>query len=175
MGPVFIGLGSNIGDRYKNLSDAIIALDSFPGNELCNISSVYETEPWGLKDQAGFLNMVCELQTTLSAVELLAACLSIERSLGRERHIKWGPRSIDIDILLMGYDIINNRNLQVPHPHLSERRFVLRPLVELAPDYVVPGLDRSLIVLLDCCTDTCAVTEFKAGDDLWPRPPMQKM
>ena len=130
----YVGLGSNLGDR-----DAVIrkAADQIGARRLSN---VVETEPWGVVDQPPFLNAVAEVETTLDARAFLDRLLAVERSLGRERTgERWGPRKIDLDLLLFGDVQLDEPGLRVPHPFLHERRFVLEPLAELAPDVEVPG------------------------------------
>lgn len=134
---VFIGLGSNLGPREENLGKALTALAQI-GVELVRISSVYESPPADLPEQPDFLNIVAEVATALSPDELLSAVLAIERELGRERTVPKGPRTIDIDILL--YDAISTdtARLIIPHPRMTERSFVIVPLLEIAPGAVFP-------------------------------------
>lgn len=131
MNRVFLGLGSNLGNRYDNLQQAIRLISSNSEINLVNSSSIYETKPFGYLEQPNFLNMVIEIKTTLNANELLKTLLNIEKNLGRIRGERWGPRIIDIDILLYGDDIIDSEELKVPHPYISERLFVLIPLNEI--------------------------------------------
>jgi len=158
----FIALGSNIGNRYDNLVNAINQLVSYPVIRLVNISSVYETDPVGYVDQDLFLNMVIKVQTSLSALELLDLCLKIEVELGRKREIKWGPRTIDLDILTFNQENIESEKLHVPHPRMLERAFVLVPLVEIDENLRLPGVDKPLNILLDELPD-------KEGVRLWKR------
>jgi len=127
----YLGLGSNLGDRASYLQEALSLLSS--NLEITKQSPLYETEPWGVLDQDPFLNMVIEVQTDLEAEELLELCLQIELALERVREKKWGPRTVDIDILLYGQEEIATKNLQVPHPYLTERDFVVIPLADIAP------------------------------------------
>ena len=142
MNNVFLLLGSNLGDRKLFLQQAImhIAYDIAP---TIKISSVYETESWGKTDEPDYLNMIIELQTELSAAEVLRKILNIENVMGRTRNEKWGSRIIDIDILYYNSDIINEPGLQIPHPELHKRRFTLEPLEEIAPDFVHPVLNKT--------------------------------
>jgi len=134
-----LGLGGNVGDVAAALVEALTRLGSAPGVTLAAWSSVYRTPPWGKLDQPDFLNLAARIETTLSARALLALCLEVERGLGRERHERWGPRLIDIDILTYGEAKIDEPNLKVPHPRLTERAFALAPLAEVAPRLVVGG------------------------------------
>jgi len=135
----FIGMGSNLGDSLACLRRAAARLEALPGIERCRHSSVYRTDPWGNRDQPPFLNLVSECRCALEPEALLDACLAIEKALGREPGEKWGPRHIDLDVLLMeGWELSTHR-LSLPHPHLTERLFVLVPLAELAPGLEVAG------------------------------------
>lgn len=135
---VFIGLGSNVGDRYSYLMKALEQLDNHKQIELVNYSSVYETEPVGVTEQASFLNMVAEIKTSLSPKKLLQATQKIEIRLHRVRRKRWGPRTIDLDILLFNDENIRMNDLLIPHPRMHERAFVLVPLAEIAADMHVP-------------------------------------
>jgi len=148
MKTVYLGLGSNIGDREGNLAAAMERLAA-AGVRVTRVSSIYETEPVGFEAQRWFLNMVAEAETDLFPMQLLAHTLKIERSLGRVRTIQNGPRTIDIDILLYGKTVIRTARLEVPHPRLAERRFVLAPLVELAPDLRHPLTHKSVREMLE--------------------------
>jgi len=144
---VFLSLGSNIGEREAQLRDAIQRLER-AGVQVVRESSVYETEPQDLRDQPWFLNMVLEIETSLSPIELLARIQEIEKSMGRKREVPKGPRNIDIDILLYGESVVETDDLQIPHPRLAQRRFVLEPLAELAPDLRHPQSNRTMRDLL---------------------------
>ena len=133
----YVGLGSNLGDREATILAAVAAL---PG--VAAISNLRETEPVGVTEQPAFLNGAARLETELSPRELLDALLAVERGLGRERRERWGPRTIDLDLLLYGGETVAEPGLTVPHPRLHERRFVLEPLAELEPDLVIPGRGR---------------------------------
>jgi len=133
----YLGLGSNMGDRENFLASARDALDTHPQIQVLRSSAIITTEPYGVTDQPDFLNCVLEISTQLSAEELLDFCLQTELELGRVRTIKWGPRTIDIDILL-GPDVIQKDRLTIPHPELHKREFVLCSLVELCPEYLHP-------------------------------------
>jgi 2-amino-4-hydroxy-6-hydroxymethyldihydropteridine diphosphokinase len=142
----YVGLGANLGDREATIR---AALEALPG--LVAVSSLRETEPVGKTDQPRFLNAAAALETGLSARELLDVLLAVERGLGRERRERWGPRTIDLDLLLYGEERVEEPGLTVPHPHLHERRFALEPLAELDPELVVPGRGRvkELLAKLD--------------------------
>ena len=136
---VFLGLGSNMGNRKEYLEKAIKALKRISGIVVTNMSSVYETEPFGGATQDRFLNMAIKIETTLKPDKLLETTMAIEKDLGRVRTIRWGPRTIDIDILLYGNEIINTKELTIPHAGLTERDFVLVPLLEIDPDIKLPS------------------------------------
>ena len=136
----FLGFGANLGDRKKNLAEAIKALNSRPDVAVLRTSGVYETEPWGLTDQPKFLNMVAEIATSISPDELLERVKKLEHDMGREEGPRLGPRLIDIDILLLEDLVVDEPDLTVPHASLHLRAFVLVPLAELTPDSVHPVL-----------------------------------
>ena len=138
MTKVYLSLGSNMGDRQGYLQRAVEALKQLTDTEVETVSSYYETAAWGLTDQADFLNLALALETQLPAESLLSACQAIEKDLDRVRHEHWGPRTVDIDILLYGQEIWETEHLKVPHPYMSQRAFVLVPLVEIADDLVDP-------------------------------------
>ena len=131
-----LGIGSNLGDRSRHINDAVSALARL-GN-LVRVSSLYETAPIGGPNQGPYLNAVAIIDTEETARELLRRCLEIERDAGRERRERWGPRTLDLDLLLYGDETIVEDDLEVPHPRLTERRFVLDPLLEVWPDAALP-------------------------------------
>ncbi len=133
---VFLCLGSNLGDRKGNLDDALRLISDFA--DIRNVSSVYETAPVGYLDQPDFLNVVCEISTDLKPQELLERTQGIERELGRRKTVRFGPRNIDVDIILYGNEIINSDKLTIPHARMTDRAFVMVPLCEIAPDVVHP-------------------------------------
>lgn len=141
----YIGLGSNLGDRRSVLGQALASLRPR------RVSEIRETEPWGRSDQPPFLNAVAEMETDLDPGALLDRLLGIETDLGRVRAGRWGPRVIDLDLLLYGDQVIRTCALEVPHPRLAERRFILSALIELCPERRVPGLDRTVRELLEIC------------------------
>lgn len=138
METVYIGLGSNLGDRAGNLRVARARLESADVH-VVRISSLYETEPRDFIEQPPFLNQVVEVETSLTPRELLARLLYVERAMGRERTVPKGPRLIDMDILLHGLTRIHEKGLEIPHPRMCERRFVLEPLAEIAPELCIPS------------------------------------
>lgn len=135
---VFLGLGSNIGERVANLDEAIARLDAHKNISVIKRSSIIETEPYGNVDQDKFMNMCVEIETDLTPVTLLETVLKVEQDMGRTRIIDWGPRNIDIDILLYEDLEINLVDLDIPHAEMHKRLFVLEPLAEIAPDVIHP-------------------------------------
>jgi deoxyguanosine kinase len=155
MKKVFLSLGTNLGKKREYLSAATQEIARKIGN--CTlISGIYETEAWGFESENNFLNQVIEITTNLEPSVLISQCLEIEKELGRERNNsgKYESRIIDIDILFYGDEVIHSENLQIPHPHLHKRRFILKPLNEIAPDMIHPALGKSISKLLTECTDT---------------------
>jgi 2-amino-4-hydroxy-6-hydroxymethyldihydropteridine diphosphokinase len=147
----FIGLGSNIGHREAFLHRAVAAIGALPGTELRGVSRLRDTEPVGITDQPWFLNGAVEVETCLGPRELLAALLEIERDLGRDRAgvAPGGPRTVDLDLLLYGDELIEEPGLEIPHPRLAERRFVLEPLADLDPELEVPAKGRVQVLLAE--------------------------
>ncbi len=140
----YLGLGSNVGDREEYIEQAIFLLGKTSGIKVLKKSSNYETEAEGVADQPPFLNAAACIETVLSPSKLLSAIQGIENTLGREREVEWGPRTIDIDILLYGDEIVSDDKLQIPHPLLHERLFALIPLNEIAPDTIHPALEKTI-------------------------------
>ncbi|MBC1471320.1 2-amino-4-hydroxy-6-hydroxymethyldihydropteridine diphosphokinase [Listeria seeligeri] len=134
MAKAFLSIGTNIGERLDNLNNAVSGLAAVEQIKIINVSSVYETDAVGYEDQAAFLNIVVEIETSLAPVELLDFCLALELELGRVRLFKWGPRLIDIDILLYEDVKLDTEKLKIPHPYMKERAFVMIPLIEISPD-----------------------------------------
>ena len=149
MATAYLGIGSNLGDRLKNMRDALLELSSSGLVRIRKVSPVYESEPVGLRDQPDFLNAVAEVETDASPHELLEVLQAVESRLGRRRDVRWGPRTIDIDILFYDDLILKNEALEIPHPRASERRFVLMPLSDIAPDLVHPVLGVEVSKLLE--------------------------
>ena len=134
-----LGLGGNVGDVVAAFGQALSSLSAHPQIALRKLSSVYRTPPWGKLDQPDFMNMAALVETLLPPQELLALCLDLERQSGRERRERWGPRTLDIDILTYGAVSIDEPGLQVPHPRIAQRAFVLAPLAEIAPAIMIGG------------------------------------
>ncbi len=161
---VYLSLGSNVGDRSANLSSALEQLRKLGTIEA--VSSFYETEPVELTAQPWFLNCVVKLDTEKMPRQLLSAILNIEQQMGRRRTQKKGPRTIDIDILLFGNSVIDTKELTVPHPAMHERRFVLEPLLEIAPDVPHPVFKRTIRGLRDALPPGQSVRKLPAKFDL---------
>lgn len=159
MNTTYLLIGGNLGDKDTNLRKAVELISRQIG-KIEQISAVYETAAWGKIDQPDYLNQVVRVNTYLQTNEILKAILAIEMNMGRIRRKVWEPRIIDIDILFYNRDIINEDHLHIPHPHLQERRFVLVPLAEIAPDFVHPVLKISIRQLLDNCPDPLRVNKF---------------
>jgi 2-amino-4-hydroxy-6-hydroxymethyldihydropteridine diphosphokinase len=148
MKTVYLGLGSNVGDRERNLAAALAQLAGLALRVL-RVSSTYETEPVDYTDQRWFLNLVVEAETELFPMQLLARIVKVERALGRVRTVPKGPRTLDIDILLYGRAVVRSARLEIPHPRMGERRFVLAPLAELAPGLRHPLTRKTIREMLD--------------------------
>jgi len=148
----FISLGSNLGDRLQFLKSAVEQIGLRLG-KVIKESKIYEAAAWGHTKQPDFYNQVIEIETELSPAQLLQGCLEIEKSLGRERSILWGERTIDLDILLYDGRSVKLENLNIPHPYLHLRNFVLVPLCEIAPDLIHPTLELTMKQLLERCAD----------------------
>ncbi len=159
MQATFISLGSNEGDRLHWFEKACNLITNRFGT-IVNSSSVYETAAWGNINQPDFLNKVILVHTQLSPEDAIATLLDIEVVLGRKRALKWGQRTIDLDILFYGDLVINTPNLTVPHPFIEQRRFTLMPLAEIAPEYIHPVLGTTILELLQNCADTLPVKKY---------------
>ncbi|HEY6863532.1 MAG TPA: 2-amino-4-hydroxy-6-hydroxymethyldihydropteridine diphosphokinase [Burkholderiales bacterium] len=146
----FIGLGANLGDPGEQLRGALAALDAIPGTRLTRASSLWRTAPVGHAAQPDFVNAVAEVETTRAPRALLDALLAIEERFGRERSFANAPRTLDLDLLLYGDRVLSEHGLEVPHPRMHERAFVLAPLVEVAPDVEIPGKGRADALLARC-------------------------
>jgi 2-amino-4-hydroxy-6-hydroxymethyldihydropteridine diphosphokinase len=154
---VFLGLGSNLGDRASYLSRAAVELKKIPDVKAIGSSSVYETDPVGNTEQGKFLNAVVEIETTIHPQELLGRVKNIEALLGRQHSERWGPREIDIDILVYDGLVHKSEELVVPHPMMTERKFVLVPLREIAPDLIHPENGMTVDELASACRDSSRV------------------
>ena len=159
----FLLLGGNIEDREKTICNAISLINSIAGT-VDQVSSLYETEPWGMLNAKKFLNIALKLSTELTAIELLDVLLKIEEQLGRKRNpliTEYESRPIDIDILFYGSTIIQSPRLTIPHPHLQARRFVLVPLCEIAAEFIHPVFQKSILTLLNECQDELETVVLK--------------
>jgi 2-amino-4-hydroxy-6-hydroxymethyldihydropteridine diphosphokinase len=174
MKPVYLALGSNLGDREEHLRSAIRGLAK-RGMDIIRCASVYSTEPREVLDQPWFLNTVLEVRTDLTPDELLRTCLEVEKENHRTRDTNKGPRTLDIDILFYGNEVIRKPGLSIPHPAFSGRRFVLAPLAEIAPDFVDPTSGKTVGQLLEACTDAATVTRVSdAPVSFRPSPSAQQ-
>jgi len=158
----YISMGSNLDDRLSYLKGAIDELNKDERISIKKISSIYETDPIGYTNQGNFLNIVAKLETDYEVEQLLRKCLQIELQLGRERKIRWGPRTIDLDILLYNQENIETDDLSVPHPRMHERAFVIIPLLEIEPNIELPAMELPLQKVLEHIPD-------KEGVRLWKR------
>jgi len=145
MHTIYLGLGTNLGDRLRNLQKAIGSLSRVMS--VTAVSPIYQSDPWGVTDQPPFLNMCLSATTPLNPKTLLHFLKNLETELGRQKTIKWGPRLIDIDILLYDDKIIDTNHLTIPHPHMTERAFVLVPLADIAPDLIHPIHNKTIAEL----------------------------
>lgn len=155
----FLIIGTNLGNRNENIEAAKIQLEKKVGR-IKKISSVYETEPWGITDQPSFYNVVLVIETHLGAKDLLTALLQIEKEMGRIRHLKYGTRIIDLDILFYEDEVLSTDYLTIPHPRIQERNFVLKPLVEIAEDFIHPVFQKTTLQLLQECEDKLKVNKI---------------
>jgi 2-amino-4-hydroxy-6-hydroxymethyldihydropteridine diphosphokinase len=157
MKTAYIGIGSNIGDSQRNCHEAIEKIAAIDGCRVMSVSSFYLTEPVGVKTQEWYINGVVSISTAMPVHDLLNALLQVEANMGRVRTVKWGPRIIDLDILLFGQDIIDETDLKIPHPMMHLRKFVMAPLAELAPEIVHPVLGKTMTELLMEITESSQV------------------
>jgi 2-amino-4-hydroxy-6-hydroxymethyldihydropteridine diphosphokinase len=163
----YLSLGTNMGDRHHYLLSAIRELNRHPLIQLINYSSVYETEPVGYENQELFLNMVVEIATDTDSLTLLKICQEIEKAFGRKREIRWGPRTLDLDILVFNQENVETESLCIPHPRMGERAFVLVPLHEIAGNISLPGFEKPLTQTLELLPDKEGVRigKQKNGED----------
>lgn len=173
MNDVYLSIGTNIGERYENLQRAIELLMEKEGVEVVRISSVYETAAVGFTDQADFLNIAVYVRTSSSSSEMLKICQSVENELGRVREFRWGPRIIDLDILLYNHENIETESLLVPHPRMYERAFVLVPLIEITPTPYGEQLQRAHEMLQQMNDQEEGVTLWKESVDTRFMPSMK--
>jgi 2-amino-4-hydroxy-6-hydroxymethyldihydropteridine diphosphokinase len=160
MNKTYISLGSNRGNRTANLNRAINLLSEWVGN-VTKVSSLYETPPWKMADKTDFYNQVLLLETILPETELIDTVILVETMMGRLRTSnKYEPRIIDIDILFFNEEIINTEELTVPHPLITERKFVLVPMVEIAPEFIHPVFKKTMVQLLDECEDKSEIRKL---------------
>jgi 2-amino-4-hydroxy-6-hydroxymethyldihydropteridine diphosphokinase len=159
MNDAYLLIGGNIGDRVSFLHKSIESIEQSCG-KILNKSLLYETQAWGKTDQDPFLNQVLKISTDLSPIELLEKLLAVEKQLGRIRDEKYGARTIDIDILYFGDEIISKPNLTIPHPRIAERRFVLVPMAEIARTLIDPMHQQTIEILLKNCTDKLEVSVY---------------
>ena len=157
---VYLSLGSNKGDRINYLKSAVQELKNNKEIKIINSSLIYETEPWGYKEQAVFLNCVLEIETNISHSDFFKYCINIEKKLGRKKKLKWQEREIDIDILFYDDMVNKEKNLTLPHREIENRRFVLVPLNEIAPDFIHPVLKKKISDLLLETKDESKVKKF---------------
>jgi 2-amino-4-hydroxy-6-hydroxymethyldihydropteridine diphosphokinase len=163
----YLGLGGNLGDPARTMGAALRLLDGEPGIRIGAVSSLYRTPPWGKTDQPDFLNAVARIETTLTPRDLLRRCLDVERRLKRERRERWGPRLVDLDILLFDAVDLREPGLDIPHPRLLERAFVLVPLAEIAPALAIGG--EGLAVHL-ARVDAGGIEKLAGGQRWWQDP-----
>lgn len=161
MEDVFLGIGSNLGDREENLAQARDSIEAFVRIEA--VSPVYETDAWGFEDQPAFLNQVIHIKTSLTPQALLRRIKRIEKDLGRKKSFRWGPRLIDIDILFFADYIIESASLTIPHKELHKRAFVLVPLADIAPDFVHPVFNQTVSALRDTLADLEGIRLWKSS------------
>ena len=159
MNKAFLLTGGNLGDRQQNLSTARTCITEQCG-KIITASSIYETAAWGNSDQPAFLNQALEISTLFNARQLIRRLLKIEKQMGRVRKEKYGPRLIDIDMLLFNNEIHNYHFLKLPHPEMHKRRFALLPLAEIAPDEIHPVINKTITELLNDCKDELEVKKY---------------
>ena len=159
MAEVYLLLGSNLGDRLQHLGKAKVLIAERCG-AIAAQSAIYETAAWGNTEQQSFYNQAIGISTSLSPVNLLVAVKAIEREVGRTETVHWGPRIIDIDIILYGAEVVDLPQLQIPHPYMHQRRFTLAPLAEIAGNVIQPVFNKTVSELLAVCSDTSEVTKI---------------
>lgn len=160
----YIGIGSNLGNKINYCHDAIVGISAYKGNIISKQSSLYRTEPWGNKDQGWFVNCVVKIETLLPAPALLKFLNGIEVKFKREIGRRWSPRTVDLDILFFNDEVIESPEIQIPHPLIQERRFVLVPLEEICPELIHPVLKEPIRVLLEKTMDQKDVMRVEKED-----------
>jgi len=160
----YIGIGSNLGDKIKYCNEAIKEISKYKGNVILDQSSFYRTEPWGKEDQDWFINCVIKLQTPLSVPGLFKVLQEIETEFKRVKRDRWGPRTIDIDVLFFNNEVINKPEVHIPHPLIQARKFVLVPLNEICPEFIHPVLNKSVRELLKKTIDDKEVIKIEKED-----------
>lgn len=160
---IFIGLGSNLDQPAQNVRTAFAALSDIDGISSPQLSPLYQTPPYGVLNQPEFINAVAKFQTTLAPHIILNFLLSIEEKMGRVRKEKWGPRLIDLDLLFYGDQVLEEDGLKIPHPGIPERDFVLVPLMDIAPEWQHPTLNKNIRALLTALGDTSSVVQIKSN------------
>ncbi|MCB0703044.1 MAG: 2-amino-4-hydroxy-6-hydroxymethyldihydropteridine diphosphokinase [Candidatus Kapaibacterium sp.] len=158
---VLLSLGANMGDKKSTLDNAVETLVELGAISQVVVSSYYGTEPYGVKDQNWFINICVKGMTQLSPIELLAKCKQIEQMYGRQQRERWHEREIDIDIIFYGKEIVETKNLTIPHKEYKKRNFVLVPAAEIAGSYIPPNSNHSLRELIDKCTDCCKIDRIE--------------
>ena len=158
---VFVGVGSNLGNRVTAIEQATQLISELPDTELISAASLFETEPVGNENQPKFINSVVQIATKLDPKRFLICLKQIEEALGRMERERWGPREIDLDILVYGERILNEPDLIIPHPEMTRRRFVLVPMAELAPQLIIPGRSKTILDLLHGLEDERGVVPFQ--------------
>ena len=161
---VFLGLGGNLGDPASSMAAALRILDADSHASVAAVSSLYRTPPWGKTDQPDFINAAAEIRTSLEPRALLALCLDAEHELKRVRQERWGPRIVDIDILAFGDRVVREAGLEIPHPRILERAFVLVPLAEIAPELEILGSSVSDHLQ---AIDRAGIVKLPSGNDWW--------
>lgn len=165
----YIAVGSNLGDRLANLKNALVLLNQEAKIRVVNVSSIYETDPVGFEDQGPFLNIVIQVETGLEPQDLLKSCLEIELVLGRKREIRWGPRTLDLDILLYNQENIETDELIIPHPRMYNRAFVMIPLLEIIKNTAIPMVEQPEKTWVENLPDRKGVRIWKQknGEDVF--------
>ncbi len=166
---VFLGLGTNLGNKKENLFYAINLLNNFSKVKVLSISSIYGSKAYGFKEQDDFYNLVCKIDTNLSPFDLLNLCKEIEKTMGRENTFKWGPRLIDIDILFYNDAIINTDTLIIPHPEIIKRDFVLVPMAELEPNFIHPVLKVTIKELIENIKENYIISIINQSEEYFGR------